>query len=95
MKRKTKKPKINPQAVSAIVTEFTLLDALTESWNSAASGSGGRTTLELATDANLHVLTVRKQLKAMLGNGKARVGFETRSGIDNIMRKVPVYFLVE
>ncbi len=95
MKRKTKKPKIKPQLVSAIVTEFTLLDALTESWNSAASGSGGKTAAELAVGANLHVDTVRKQLKAMLDNGKARVGFETRRGIDTLQRKVPVYFLVE
>ena len=91
MKRKTKKTKV----IIKPITEFTLLDALTQSWTSAAKGSGGKTAAELATDANLHVDTVRKQLKAMLDHGKVRVGWEVRRGIDNLLRKVPVYFLVK
>ena len=93
MKPKTHKAKQKFKA--PVITEATLLNALAEGWHNASSNTGGRTALELAEAANLHVDTVRKQLKIMLKCGRARVGWEVRRGIDTMQRKVPVYFLVD
>ncbi len=93
MKRKKAKP--SKVFVAPVITERQLLDALMQHWTGTNDDSGGRTALELAQASKLHVDTVRKQLRALLECGKARVGFEARRGIDTLNRKVPVYFLVK
>lgn len=93
MKRKTKTAVT--QFVSPEIGERVLLEALAAHWNSTKANSGGRTAMELAQASKLHVLTVRAQLKHLLACGKARVGFEVRTGIDTYKRRVPVYFFVK